>query len=224
MSSRVDLGRGVRLQGHDWFPAMLLAGAVAVGATAVWMGRNVLDPALPRGAWQLVAAGVLLGLWLAGVAAYVAYHRPLRRVATLCLRLTSGDLSPTVDESGPQSLKAIARVLNSILADFQEVLLLFVVLLDTARTSMRLLQEHADEHCDNTVRSLTASVLGDLSQLRGIIGGFKYYRVRIEDGTLTHTCGHPHLTPIHQTKQTPSPRATDPQPPGCEDRKRGTAP
>ena len=67
---------------------------------------------------------------------------------------------------------------------------------------MRLLQERADEQCDNTVRSLATSIQGDLCQMRAILASFKFYRVRIDEGTITDAGDQPHVARVHESEPT----------------------
>ena len=138
--------------------------------------------------WACALAGFAVGAAVSAGATLVCYQRPLARAGRVCRRVESGDLSETVPESGPSDLRALARVLNTLLADFQEVLLLFAYLLRSARTSMHLLHERVNaEAGDNASRSLAATILDDLSRMQEMVEGFKYFRVRIESGTITDT-------------------------------------
>ena len=67
---------------------------------------------------------------------------------------------------------------------------------------MRLLQERADQHGDNTVRSLAASIAGDLSQMREILESFRYFRVRIGEGTISDVGDEAHAARLHESEPT----------------------
>lgn len=137
-------------------------------------------------AWMIGILAFLLGAAVSALVTLLWLHIPLARAAEVCLRLESGDISHTVPEVGPVQLRTLARVLNAVLADFQEVLLFFAHLLRSARTSATILGDRVQsDACDNAIRSLVAAVRGDLQQMQEIIEGFRYFRVRLEDGTIT---------------------------------------
>ncbi len=138
--------------------------------------------------WSLVALGCLLGVALSAVVAYGWLLLPLLDAARACNRVAAGDLSPTLREAGPLPLRSVARVFNTVLADFQEVLLLFAYFLRSARASIQVLRERSDgDPRGNAVRSLCAATLDDLDSMQEMIQGFHYFRVRIERGTITDT-------------------------------------
>ncbi len=107
--------------------------------------------------------GFAAGAAVSACAFVFLFHRPLVRTARACLKIQSGDLSRTVPESGPASLRRIARTINEMSADFQEVLLLFAHMVRTA--------EKADPS-------------GHTEEMSALIRDFKYFRVAIENGTI----------------------------------------
>jgi hypothetical protein len=165
---------------------LLLLGPASVvaldGLLAVWGTR----PGQEWPPWLLVALGSAVGA--AGGAVFCAAWLllPLLGAARTCKRVAAGDLSETLPESGPRPLRAVAKVFNTVLADFQEVLLLFAHFLRSASASIQALRELADGPASgNTVRSLCAGTLDDLRNMQEMIEGFRYFRVRIEGGAIT---------------------------------------
>ena len=164
--------------------------ALAAAAILSPKGASAAGSASPGDwpAWALVSSGCLLGVALSVVVAYSWVLRPLMRAARTCNRVAAGDLSRTLRETGPAPLRSMAKVFNTVLADFQEVLLLFAYFLRSAKASIQVLREHADgDPRSNAVRSLCASTLDDLSAMQEMIEGFRYFRVRIASGTITDT-------------------------------------
>lgn len=135
--------------------------------------------------WVVGLGGFLVGVAATTLAFHFRYQHPLARVAGVCAQLGSGDLSQTIPEIGSRHLRALVRVLNTVLADFQEVLLLFAHLLRVAKASVQMLKDRADANDGNAMRSLVVDLVGDLGQMEEIIEGFRYFRVRIERGAIT---------------------------------------
>jgi HAMP domain-containing protein len=137
------------------------------------------------GSWGLLVLGFLAGVACCAVIAYLGVLRPLRRTAAACARVAAGDVSQTLPEGGPRPLRATATVFNTVLADFQEVLLLFAYFLRSARSSLQGLESRvARAACDQEIRGLVSSVLVDVARMQDMVEGFKYFRVRIESGTI----------------------------------------
>jgi hypothetical protein len=162
----------------------LLAGSlISLGYATVVAGSR---PGHEWPAWLLVSAGCVLGVCGCAGAGFGWIVYPMLCAARTCDRVAAGDLSQTLQEVGPRPLRVVARVFNTILADFQEVLLLFAYSLRSAKTSIQLLREQADRPGgSNAIRSLCASTLDDLRQMQEMIEGFRYFRVRIESGSVT---------------------------------------
>jgi hypothetical protein len=166
-------------------PSPLTVSAIV---TAVLGLSWVVLGATPLPAWMLFCAGVFLGSAATLGVLGVFVLRPLYVAGRACELLAAGDISQSLQESGPAPLRSIARMFNTVLADFQEVLLLFAYFLRSAQTSIQVLREQADEPgAGNAVRSLCATTLDDLRAMQEMIEGFRYYRVRIESGTVTDT-------------------------------------
>jgi methyl-accepting chemotaxis protein len=162
---------------------ILATGLGSLGCAMLPLGSQQTSQWSP---WLSMSAAFVLGIAASVAAGYGWIVRPMILAARTCDRVAAGDLSETLREVGPPPLKAVARVFNTILADFQEVLLLFAYFLRSAKTSIQLLREQADAASGgNAVRSLCASTLDDLKHMQEMIEGFRYFRVRIESGTVT---------------------------------------
>lgn len=156
-------------------------------AVTIWVTVVVASsPGRQWPAWMLLSVGGILGFAGAVCFAFAWIIRPLLAAARACDRVAAGDLSESLAEVGPAPLRLMAKVFNTVLADFQEVLLLFAYFLRSAQTSIQVLREQADgPGAGNAVRSLCASTLDDLRSMQEMIEGFRYFRVRIESGTVT---------------------------------------
>lgn len=171
--------------------------ALATGLGGIWP------------AWMLVLFGFLVGLLSATLLAYVGIVRPLRIAARACDRVAAGDISQSLPESGPDALRTMAKVFNTVLADFQEVMLLFAYFVRSAQASLKILRDQADDTATrNTVRSLCSSTLDDLRSMQEMIEGFRYFRVRIEKGTVTDSgvpirCAEADSTPTSHPSRVP---------------------
>jgi methyl-accepting chemotaxis protein len=157
-----------------------VAGAVVVlsAPSSTWAATS----------WPAVLAGFFAGIGCAAAVVGIRVMRPLTSLAEVCSRVATGDLSQTVPERGPRQLRAAATVFNAVLADFQEVLLLFAYFLRSARASLQDLgsRAHADGG-DGDIAGLLSSVLNDVTRMQEMVEGFKYFRVRIDRGTITDT-------------------------------------
>jgi hypothetical protein len=157
-------------------------------AAALSIGLGLL------GLWTLaperfhLLGGTLLGVAGACLASYLRSGLPLRRVAVACRRIESGDLSRTVPIAGPRQLRCIARLINDMAADFQEVLLLFAHLLRSAQRSASLL---ALRESGRVSRQFDAGrvdeLIADIRQMHEMIHDFKYFRVRVDTDAIVDT-------------------------------------
>lgn len=210
------MNRGSTLPGSDrwghpsWLVTVLGATSlVVVGGLAVVVAAP-LSIAAGWPAWAYGALAFLLGVGLSGVVSFVWFYLPLRQAAKVAVRLGAGDLSRTVPEAGPRQLRVLVRVLNTLLADFQEVLLLFAYHLRSAHASSNLLRNRVQtDACDNVIRGLVAGIQGDLSQMQEMVQGFKYFRVRVESDAITDEGVLPREAPGGQSTASPSPSPDD---------------
>ncbi len=168
----------------DVVTRVVLLGAAAA---ALVVALVFLAGSLP--AWGLVAGGAVLGVIICAVWFQLRFSLPLSRLQQVTRSLEGGDLSPTLPETGPPVLHMIARSVNSMLADFQEVLLLFAHLLRSTRRAAKRLQtirngssedggdrEPADRAVDEIIESI--------AQMEEMIHDFRFFRVRIEDSMI----------------------------------------
>lgn len=124
--------------------------------------------------WVVLGVGVLTGGAVTAAAGHTLVLAPLDRVAVTCRRLGVGNLSATVPEQGPAPLREVGRTVNSMAADFQEVLLLVA----HAARSMRQAINGQGERLELD-RSLT--------EVEAMITDFRYFRVRLDGGCITDT-------------------------------------
>ena len=146
---------------------------------------------MPEAAEAFVAAacGFGAGLALAGGLAGVLLLLPLRRVARACRRLQCGDLSHTVPEVGTGDLRSVARTVNDLDADFQEVLLLFAHHSRSARETTRVLRQFLanPEGAQGDHARRLAEVVDDLDRMQATIRDFRYFRVVVDDESIRDT-------------------------------------
>ena len=109
---------------------------------------------------------------------------PLSRVARVCRARAATDLSRTLPEEGPPSLRAIARTFNDVEADFQEVLLLFAHMVRSARASADLLRPFASDAMGSSESERVREVLADIDEMQATIRDFRYFRVSLDDGVI----------------------------------------
>jgi hypothetical protein len=115
---------------------------------------------------------------------WVVWGGPLARAARACHFRAATDLSRTLPEEGPPSLRVLARTMNDLEADFQEVLLLFAHMARSARTSADLLRPLADDATDSSEAERVREVLVDIDEMQAMIKDFRYFRVSLDDGTI----------------------------------------
>jgi HAMP domain-containing protein len=170
-------------------PGRLAVASVVLGG--VLLAAAVMLPRVVP-VWFLVPAGALLGAAAASVGLWqwfvARWTEQARRLATACRQVECGDLSRTVPEDGPAPLAEVARAVNTLTADFQEVLLLFAHLVRSARLTVRSLQRHLrSEPAHELDRLRAAQIMSDIEQMEEMISDFKYFRVRIEDDAIVDT-------------------------------------
>jgi len=85
---------------------------------------------------------------------------------------------------GPPSLRAIARTLNDVEADFQEVLLLFAHMVRSARASADLLRPLVSDEAGSPEAERIRAVLADIDEMQATIRDFRYFRVSLDDGLI----------------------------------------
>jgi hypothetical protein len=124
------------------------------------------------------------GAAVAAGACWVVWGGPLSRVAGACRARAATDLSRTLPEVGPSSLRAIARTLNDVEADFQEVLLLFAHMVRSARASADLLRPLASDATGSPEAGRIREVLEDIDEMQATISDFRYFRVSLDDGLI----------------------------------------
>lgn len=115
---------------------------------------------------------------------WLVWGGPLSRAARVCRFRAATDLSRTLPEEGPPSLRILARTMNDLEADFQEVLLLFAHMARSARTSADLLRPLADDAADSSEAARVREVLADIDEMQAMIKDFRYFRVSLDDGTI----------------------------------------
>jgi hypothetical protein len=144
---------------------------------------------------------VLLASFAAGAGAatgvsWLVWGAPLSRAARACRKRTATDLSRTLPEEGPESLRTLARTLNDLEADFQEVLLLFAHMVRSARASADLLRSLATDEADSPDGPCVRAVLADIDEMQATIRDFRYFRVSLDDGVIRDAgATGPRLTP-----------------------------
>lgn len=126
----------------------------------------------------------IAGVAVAAGAFWFVWGRPLFRVARACRARAATDLSRTLPEEGPPSLRAIARTFNDVEADFQEVLLLFAHMVRSARASADLLRPFASGATGSSEAERVREVLADIDEMQATIRDFRYFRVSLEDGVI----------------------------------------
>lgn len=115
---------------------------------------------------------------------WLVWGGPLARVARACRARAATDLSRTLPEEGPPSLRSIARTFNDVEADFQEVLLLFAHMVRSARASADLLRPFASGATGSSEAERVREVLADIDEMQATIQDFRYFRVSFDDGVI----------------------------------------
>jgi methyl-accepting chemotaxis protein len=126
-------------------------------------------------AWVVLAVGMLAGGAVVAAGVHSLVLAPLSRMASTCESLGFGNLSATFPESGPVPLREVGRTMNTMTADFQEVLLLVA----HAARSMR--------QAVNSDGGRLLELERGLSEVESMVQDFRYFRVRLEDGGITDT-------------------------------------
>ncbi len=129
-------------------------------------------------------ASFVAGAVVAAGASWLAWGGPLSRAARACRSRAATDLSQTLPEEGPESLRTLARTLNDLEADFQEVLLLFAHMVRSARASADLLRPLAEDRSDSPDGPRVRAVLADIDEMQATIRDFRYFRVSLDDGVI----------------------------------------
>jgi hypothetical protein len=111
--------------------------------------------------------------------------RPLVQAAGACGRIAEGDLSATVPELGPAPVRKTMSVLNTVLADFQEVLLLCAHGLHSIRRALDAAP--AGQECPPPGAEALRQARLEVEELQRMLEGFRYFRVKLADGTITDT-------------------------------------
>jgi methyl-accepting chemotaxis protein len=124
------------------------------------------------------------GAAVATVVYWIVWGGPLFRVARACRSRAATDLSRTLPEEGPSSLRSIARTFNDVEADFQEVLLLFAHMVRSARASADLLRPLASDVTGSSEAERVREVLADIDEMQATIKDFRYFRVSLDDGVI----------------------------------------
>ncbi len=161
---------------------LAFAGGVGAAATA-----GLLE--VSSASWKLVVAALLLGICLGVVVADVIRRRRLSLVARACRAVENGDLRQTVPEQGDRHLVEIARTINGMAADFQEVLLLFEHLTQSVSSTAEDLEKQLMNRVDASVedRKQAADVVSGLNQLQVAVREYKYFRISLQDGRIVDT-------------------------------------
>ncbi len=125
---------------------------------------------------------ILLGASVGALLGYVLGRadclRRVREAAELARAIEHGKLDRTLSEQGPRDFRKLAGSLNGVAANFQEILLLFA---------------HHVRHLKDSVEARGAEagrgqeLLDELAEMDQVLHDFDYYRVRIEDGSITDT-------------------------------------
>lgn len=132
----------------------------------------------------LPIASFLAGVAVTAGASWLVWGAPLSRAARACRTRTATDLSRTLPEEGPESLRTLARTLNDLEADFQEVLLLFAHMVRSARASADLLRSLRVDEASSPDGSSVHAVLEDIDEMQATIRDFRYFRVSLDDGVI----------------------------------------
>jgi HAMP domain-containing protein len=163
--------------------AAALAVAAALGAAGVGCAYGVSDEDGVVGVvWVAVA-------FAAGFAASSAIHwrrvdRPLARSRRIAEHVESGNLSETFPHTGPEDLRILNRLLNTLLADFQEILLLFAHLSAEAIEVIDARDSGVTETASHD-RTRWRTVRQTLAHMRGVVESFTFFGVQIRGKTIT---------------------------------------
>ncbi len=106
--------------------------------------------------------------------------RRVREAAELARAVEHGKLGQTLSERGPRGFRMLARSLNGVSANFQEILLLFA-------HHVRHLRESVEAGAGRGDLAGGQDLLDELSEMDLVLHDFDYYRVRIGDDSITDT-------------------------------------
>jgi len=170
------------------WPALALAGALLLVAGVAFAGGTA--------GWPNRVAAFAAGVAATAAVFYVRLLAPLAEMTTACLSVKSEDLSLTVPERGTRNLRTLARVINGMAADFQEVLLLFAHMARSARQWVPLLERSvAGSNATDAERRMVAATVGQIDQIQEIISAFKFFRVTLEGDAIIDRGVNPSRVP-----------------------------
>ena len=132
--------------------------------------------------WVMLGVGAIIGALGAGAVCWWIVWRPLGASARVANHVTCGNLSETFPDSGPADLKMMNRLLNTLLADFQEILLLFEHLNSSALGAMGRCVEDG-----SAGRSDQATVRSALLEMKSVIESFTFFGVEVREGVIRDT-------------------------------------
>jgi len=103
---------------------------------------------------------------------------PLRQLVCACREIEKGHLDVIAPELGAPEVKATARIINDMAADFQEVLLMTAHGSNAIRRSAESLDfELGNESSTSIPRKTLSEMLELIRQINELIQEFKYFRV-----------------------------------------------
>lgn len=157
-----------------------VAGSLLAAAAVAWLGGG--------SGWLGFLSAFVSGFAAASLGFFFWVLVPLSEMAAASRSFSSGDLSLSVPERGPLSLRRVASVINNMAADFQEVLLLFSHLIQSALRSAKLLQSHVVEASGSEDdRRIAAEIIRDVYDMQEMVKDFTYFRVKFEGDGIVDT-------------------------------------
>lgn len=158
--------------------ALLLAAIAfaALVAAAVQAGADWPVLALAFGSGFL-AAGALSLWWLVA---------PLCEVVAACRAIEEGNLETSAPERGSPELRTLARLVNGLAADLQEILLLFAHMLRSLQHAWSVLGTGGAGLSDDE-REVLGAARDETARMQEVITDFKYYRVALRGGVFVDT-------------------------------------
>ena len=123
--------------------------------------------------------GASVGILVGYAWAQFYWKKRVGEAADFSRALEYGKLGESLDEGGHPSFRILARNLNGVSANFQEILLLFVHHVRNLRLSI--------DAAGRGKIMKKQDLLNELREMDQVLNDFDYYRVRIEGDSITDT-------------------------------------
>ncbi len=131
-----------------------------------------------------VAFGASAGALLGYAWSQAGWRKRIGEASDLARALEHGKLGQTLPERGPLAFRILARSLNGVSANFQEILLLFAHHVRHLKASV---EAEAGRGALARGASRRQDLLDELFEMDQVLHDFDYYRVRLEDDSITDT-------------------------------------